>query len=127
MPLDGKIEKGSEKYDGFIICKEDIMFPYGLNEYDCNDHWDCGDRDDLELDESFSPLIGEDCGMCQNPCSGSDGTTGTCGGDRSNRGDWSAGSRRSNGSIRSDWSGRVPWEQPDRPVPQGQLEQDWIV
>lgn len=63
MPLDGKIEKGSEKYDGFIICKEDIMFLYGLNEYDCNDHWDCGDRDDLELDESFSPLIGEDCGM----------------------------------------------------------------
>ena len=37
-----------------------------INEYDCNDHWDCGDRDDLELDESFSPLIGEDCGMCQN-------------------------------------------------------------
>ena len=46
------------------------MFPYELNGYDCKDHWDCGDRDDLELDESFSSLIEEDCGMCQNPCNG---------------------------------------------------------
>lgn len=49
-------------YGGFIICKEDIMFPYELNGYDRRDYWDCGDRNDLELDECFSFPAEEDCG-----------------------------------------------------------------